>query len=104
MAARCLPLNPRPAPAIFTTMRAPLRVIQRKMAAGEYVVSVHFAEAMKDDAIFFADILAAMDGATRAISNGFDAQGDPKYRGPGQALDGRRLEVVCRSFSSPCMC
>jgi hypothetical protein len=24
-----------------------------------------------------------------------DAQGDPKYKVPGLALDGRRMEVVC---------
>lgn len=32
---------------------------------------------------------------TEAVEDGCDAQGDPKYRVRGDALDGRRIEVVC---------
>jgi hypothetical protein len=73
----------------------PLRVIQERFAAGDYVATMHFVEEMRNDRLFWADILAAVDGASEAIDDGSDAQGDPKYRVPGLALDGRGIEVVC---------
>ena len=65
------------------------------MARGQYVLPLHFLEEMTDDHLFLPDILAAIDGATRVVADGCDAQGDPKYKVPGFALDGRRMEVVC---------
>jgi hypothetical protein len=76
-------------------MTGPLRAIQRMMARGDYIVPVHFLDAMRDDSLFWPDILAAIDGATEAVEAGSDAQGDPKYRLAGRALDGRKIEVVC---------
>lgn len=76
-------------------MEDPLDIIRSGVARGEYIVPVHFVDAMRDDRLFWPDILAAIDGATQALEDGSDAQGDPKYRVPGHALDGRALEVVC---------
>ena len=76
-------------------MRNPLRDIQDRVARGRYVLTLHFLEEMRDDHLFLPDILSAIDGATEVTDDGCDAQGDPKYKVPGFALDGRRIEVVC---------
>lgn len=76
-------------------MASPLQIIQERLARGDYVVTLHFLEAMADDRLFWADILAAVDGASEAIEDGSDAQGDAKFRVLGRALDDRPVEVVC---------
>jgi hypothetical protein len=78
-----------------TRMGNPLRDIQDRVARGRYVLTLHFLEEMRDDHLFLPDILSAIDGATEVTHDGCDAQGDPKYKVPGLALDGRRIEVVC---------
>ncbi len=77
------------------SVHGPLEEIQQKIARGDFVLSTHFVDAMRDDRLFLADILSAIDGAAEAVEDGCDAQGDPKYKVPGDALDGRRIEVVC---------
>lgn len=76
-------------------MSRALDVIRKCVARDEVIVPIHFLEAMRDDGLFWADILAAIDEATTAIGDGTDAEGDPKYRVPGRALDRRKIEVVC---------
>lgn len=76
-------------------MPRPIDVIRDCLARDEVIVPVHFVEAMRDDGLFWADILAAVDGAHTTIRDGADAEGDPKYRVPGHALDRRRIEIVC---------
>ena len=76
-------------------MRHALRTIRSRMRQGAYAVTTHFADEMRNDRLFWPDILAAIDGARRCIDDGCDAEGDPKYRLGGHSLDGRAIEIVC---------
>ncbi len=50
---------------------------------------------MRDDVLFWGDVVSAIEGAADADFQGLDGAGDPKYRVDGDTTDGRRIAIVC---------